>query len=181
MDFVGTVGATQICVWCGDIATLEADALVNAANNHLWMGSGVAGALKRAGGPSIEAEAVGLGPIDVGKAVATTAGKLPAKRVIHAAVMGQDLRTSAEAIRRATTAALEVASSENLSSVALPAFGTGVGGFPKEEAAREMVASTIRFLDGRGTSLKKVVFALFDDQTKDIFGAEIHRQLGSEP
>src|SRR5213079_1753506 len=99
----------QLRVHDGDIAALEVDAIANAANDHLWMGSGVAGALKRAGGDEIEREAVAKGPIPVGDAVATGAGRLPARWVIHAAVMGQDLVTSADAIRRATRRTLEVA------------------------------------------------------------------------
>ena len=114
----------------GDIAALDVDAVANAANDRLWMGAGVAGALKRAGGEEIEREAVAKGPIALGDAVATGAGRLPARWVIHAAVMGQDLRTSAEAIESATHRALEVADEIGAESLALPAFGTGVGGFP---------------------------------------------------
>ena len=99
----------EIVIAKGDIARQACDAVVNAANNHLWMGSGVAGALKKAGGPSVEREAMALGPIEVGRAVTTSAGKLPARWVIHAAVMGQDLETDADKVRRATTSALEEA------------------------------------------------------------------------
>src|SRR5713101_5275848 len=93
----------------GDIAALAVDAVANAANDHLWMGAGVAGAIKRAGGEEIEREAMSQAPIQVGDAVATGAGRLHARWVIHAAVMGQDLVTSADAVRRATRRALEVA------------------------------------------------------------------------
>ena len=86
----------------GDIATVEADAVANAANDRLWMGAGVAGALKRTGGEEIEREAMAQAPIDIGSAVATTAGRLPARWVIHGAVMGQDLRTNADLVRRTT-------------------------------------------------------------------------------
>src|SRR6476620_3439595 len=120
----------------GDIAALEVDAVANAANDHLWMGAGVAGALKRAGGEEIEREAVAKGPIALGDAVATGAGRLPARWVIHAAVMGQDLLTSAYVIQSATHRALEVADDIGAESLALPAFGTGVGGFPLAECAR---------------------------------------------
>src|SRR6478672_5423500 len=112
----------------GDIAEVEADAIANAANDHLWMGAGVAGAIKRAGGAEIEREAVARGPIAVGDAVATGAGRLHARWVIHAAVMGQDLVTSAELIAGATGRTLEVAEELGARSLALPAFGTGVGG-----------------------------------------------------
>src|SRR5437660_8004179 len=93
----------------GDITKLEVDAIANAANDRLWMGAGVAGAIKRAGGEEIEREAVAKGPIAIGDAVATGAGDLPARHVIHAAVMGQDLVTNAFAIRTATRRTLEVA------------------------------------------------------------------------
>ena len=123
----------------GDITALDVDAIANAANNHLWMGAGVAGAIKRAGGEAIEREAVAKGPIEVGDAVATGAGRLAARYVIHGAVMGQDLRTDAGLIRKTTVRCLEVADELGVSSLALPAFGTGVGGFPLGECARIMV------------------------------------------
>jgi O-acetyl-ADP-ribose deacetylase (regulator of RNase III) len=150
----------------GDIAALEVDAIANAANNHLWMGSGVAGAIKRAGGEEIEREAVQLGPIAVGDAVATGAGRLPARWVVHGAVMGQDLRTNAELVRRTTESCLRVADELGAESLALPAFGTGVGGFPLDECARVMVEAV------RGhepSSLKRVVFAIFGPEAKTAF------------
>src|SRR5881397_572062 len=104
----------------GDITALEVDAIANAANNALWMGAGVAGAIKRAGGEEIEREAVALAPIQVGEAVATGAGRLKASHVVHAAVMGQDLQTSAEAISKATRRTLEVADDLGARSLALP-------------------------------------------------------------
>src|SRR6185312_5498916 len=116
--------AVRLEVRDGDIAAVEADAVANAANDQLWMGAGVAGALKRAGGDEIEHEAMAQGPIALGTAVATGAGRLPARWVIHAAVMGQDLRTSADAIETATRRALEVADELGAESLALPAFGT---------------------------------------------------------
>src|SRR5437764_8719296 len=123
----------------GGITSLQVDAIANAANDHLWMGAGVAGAIKRAGGEEIEREAMALGPIAIGDAVATGAGSLRARHVIHGAVMGQDLRTDAELIRRTTSSCLRVADELGCRSLALPAFGTGVGGFPLDECARLMV------------------------------------------
>src|SRR5258708_10949274 len=114
----------------GDITRIEADAIVNAANNALWMGAGVAGAIKRAGGEEIEREALLKGPIEIGDAVATGAGRLDARWVIHGAVMGQDLRTDADTIATTTRRCLEVADELGARSLALPAFGTGVGGVP---------------------------------------------------
>jgi O-acetyl-ADP-ribose deacetylase len=150
----------------GDIAALEVDAVGNAANDRLWMGAGVAGAIKRAGGDEIEREAVAKGPIEVGDAVATGAGRLQARWVIHAAVMGQNLVTSAEAIRSATRRTLEVAEELGAESVALPAFGTGVGGFPVEECARIMVTETRAF---EGRSVSRVVFAVYGEEAAAAF------------
>ena len=150
----------------GDIASLEVDAVANAANDHLWMGAGVAGALKRAGGDEIEREAVALGPVEVGTAVATSAGSLPAKHVIHGAVMGQDLRTNADLVRRTTKSCLELADDLGVGSLALPAFGTGVGGFPLEECAEIMVGEA-RVYEPR--SLERVVFAVYGDDARRAF------------
>ena len=150
----------------GDITALDVDAIANAANNHLWMGAGVAGAIKRAGGEEIEREAVAKGPIEVGDAVATGAGQLRARYVIHGAVMGQDLVTSADAIRRATRRCLELADELGCESLALPAFGTGVGGFPLEECARLMVGVAREF---EPRTLRRVVFAVFGGAASEVF------------
>ncbi len=150
----------------GDIAALEVDAIANAANDRLWMGAGVAGALKRAGGEEIEREAVAKGPISLGNAVATSAGRLQAKHVIHGAVMGQDLSTDADLVRRTTRSCLTLADELGARSLALPAFGTGVGGFPLEACAKIMVD------EARGhepVSLECVVFAVFGDEARRVF------------
>jgi O-acetyl-ADP-ribose deacetylase (regulator of RNase III) len=150
----------------GDITQLEVDAIANAANDRLWMGAGVAGAIKRAGGEEIEREAVAKGPIEIGDAVATGAGALKARHVIHGAVMGQDLRTNAELIERTTRRCLEVADELACVSLALPAFGTGVGGFPLEECARLMVDVSRGYEPRR---LERVVFAVFGDEARRAF------------
>jgi O-acetyl-ADP-ribose deacetylase (regulator of RNase III) len=150
----------------GDIAALAVDAVANAANDQLWMGAGVAGALKRAGGDEIEREAVAKGPIAVGEAVATGAGRLPAQWVIHGAVMGQDLRTNAELVDRTTQSVLRVAEELGAESLALPAFGTGVGGFPLDECARLMV-SAVRGHEAH--TLRRVVFAVFGEEARRAF------------
>jgi O-acetyl-ADP-ribose deacetylase (regulator of RNase III) len=156
----------------GDITRLEVDAIANAANDHLWMGAGVAGAIKRAGGEEIEREAVTLGPIDVGDAVATGAGALHARHVIHGAVMGQDLRTSAEQVECTTRRCLEVADELGAESLALPAFGTGVGGFPLEECA-EIMVRVARAHEAR--ALRQVVFAVFGDESRSAFERALAR------
>jgi O-acetyl-ADP-ribose deacetylase (regulator of RNase III) len=150
----------------GDITALDVDAIASAANNALWMGAGVAGAIKRAGGEEIEREAVGKGPIDVGDAVATTAGRLKAKWVVHGAVMGQDLQTNADLVRRTTRRCLEVADELGATSLALPAFGTGVGRFPLDECAEIMVDEASAF---QPQALERVVFAVFGHEASDAF------------
>ncbi len=150
----------------GDITALAVDAIANAANDRLWMGAGVAGAIKRAGGEEIEREAMAKGPIPLGDAVATGGGRLGAGHVIHGAVMGQDLRTSAELVARTTRRCLEVADELGCRSLALPAFGTGVGGFPLEECARLMVAEAHAF---EPRSLERVVFAVFGGEAERAF------------
>jgi O-acetyl-ADP-ribose deacetylase len=154
----------------GDIAAVEADALANAANDALWMGAGVAGALKRAGGDVIEQEAMAQGPIPLGNAVATGAGRLAARWVIHGAVMGQDLRTNAELVRRTTRSCLELADELGCRSLALPAFGTGVGGFPLAQCAAVMVEEARAF---EPHSLERVIFAVFGAEAYDAFSSAL--------
>jgi O-acetyl-ADP-ribose deacetylase (regulator of RNase III) len=160
----------ELAIVEGDISALDADAIANAANNQLWMGAGVAGAIKRAGGEEIEREAVALGPIKVGDAVATGAGRLKARHVIHGAVMGQDLRTDADLVARTTRRCLEVADELGSRSLALPAFGTGVGGFPLDECARIMVGVARSF---EPTSLERVIFAVYGADTTRAFQAAL--------
>ena len=156
----------------GDIAALEVDAVANAANDHLWMGAGVAGALKRAGGREIEREAVAKGPIPVGEAVATGAGNLPARWVIHGAVMGRDLRTNADLIERTTVSVLRVADALEVESLALPAFGTGVGGFPVDECARIMVKA----VRANGPwNVERVIFAVLGAEARHAFEEAMSR------
>lgn len=160
----------QLEVVEGDIASLEVDAVANAANDHLWMGAGVAGALKREGGDEIEREAMAKGPIPVGTALATRAGRLPARYVIHGAVMGQDLRTNVALVRRTTRACLALADELGCRSLALPAFGTGVGGLALDECATAMVAEARVFAPA---SLERVVFAVFGADAERVFRATL--------
>jgi len=156
------IGSLVLEVVEGDITQADTDAIVNAANNHLWMGAGVAGAIRRAGGPDVEREAVAKGPIPVGSAVETSAGNLPHRYVIHGAVMGQDLETDRFLIAQTTQSCLELADRLGLESVALPAFGTGVGGFPLDECAGIMVEEVVRFA-AHAKSLRRVALVLFGD------------------
>ena len=163
--------AFQIEIVVGDITQTDTEAIVNTANNRLWMGSGVAGAIKAAGGKSIEEQAIAKGPILPGEAVYTGAGTLRFKAVIHAAVMGQDLRTSDKLIRQATVSSLNVAEQLGLTSIAFPAFGTGVGRFPMKACANLMLHTA----DGYqpiAKSLLRVQFCLFDE-----FGELLFREV----
>jgi O-acetyl-ADP-ribose deacetylase (regulator of RNase III) len=175
--FFVSIPPLTVTILEGDITSRDVDAIVNAANNAFWMGAGVAGAIKRRGGGEIEAEAVVQGPVDPGESVLTGAGRLPARHVIHAAVMGQDLRTDGRLIKSATTTALRVASSRGLVSIAFPALGTGVGGFPLADCAREMMVA-VREHTGAPTSLRLVEFVLFGKSAYDEFAAGARAALG---
>jgi O-acetyl-ADP-ribose deacetylase (regulator of RNase III) len=142
-----------------DITTLAVDAIANAANTRLLHGGGVAGAIARAGGPEIQDESDRRAPVGLGEAVETTAGTLPARWVIHAATMELGGPTSADIVRRATAATLARADALGARSLALVAFGTGVGGFPLDEAAQIEVEEVRRHLQG-GSGLERVVFAV---------------------
>jgi O-acetyl-ADP-ribose deacetylase len=170
------LGATTLEVVQGDITACAVDAIVNAANNHLWMGAGVAGAIKRQGGQVIEDEAVRQGPIAVGEAVVTGGGSLKARYVIHAAAMGQDLVTNADLIRQATIHSVQRAIDLGLASIALPALGTGVGGFPVDEAARVMIDAICLTLRATPqTSLTRVQFVLFTSDALQAFKEALAR------
>lgn len=159
----------------GDITQCTTDAIVNAANNEFWMGSGVAGAIKARGGDSIEKEAVSKGPVMPGEAVYTGAGRLRFKYIIHAAVMGQDLRTTDRLIRQSTVASLRIADKLKLKSVALPAFGTGVGRFPVKACANIMVR-TVRSFESVADSLELVQLCLYDDIGFKLFSDALAEQ-----
>ena len=151
-----------------DITKLEVDAIANAANTALRHGGGVAGAIVRAGGRSIQDESDAKAPIGLGDAVETAAGHLPARWVIHAATMELGGPTSADIIRRATAATLAKADELGAKSLALVAFGTGVGGFPVDEAARIEVAEVRHHLDA-GSGLERVVFAVHGADAREAF------------
>lgn len=129
----------RIELWNGDICELEVDAIVNAANTSLWMSTGVGGAIKRAGGDAIEFAAVRQAPVELGSAIVTPAGTLAARYVIHAVSLDRDRRTSGQSIERAVRSTFARARELDVASLAFPALGTGVGGFPLDEAARIMV------------------------------------------
>jgi O-acetyl-ADP-ribose deacetylase (regulator of RNase III) len=151
-----------------DITKLEVDAIANAANTRLLHGGGVAGAISRAGGPTIDRESELVAPIGLGAAVETSGGSMPCRWVIHAATMEMGGPTSAEIIRQATESTLALADELGARSLALVAFGTGVGGFPLAEAARIEVESVQSHLDG-GSGLERIVFAVRGDEAREVF------------
>ncbi len=157
-----------------DITKLEVDAIANAANTQLRHGGGVAGAISRAGGPAVQAESDRRAPIRLGECVETTAGEMSARWVIHAATMELGGPTSAEIIRTATASTLAKADELGAKSLALVAFGTGVGGFPLDEAARIEVEEVRRHLDSGG-SVERVVFAVQGDEAEAAFRSAMNQ------
>jgi O-acetyl-ADP-ribose deacetylase len=156
----------EIEVLQADVTRLEVDAIANAANTQLMHGGGVAGAISRAGGPEVQRESSEKAPIGLGEAVETGAGEMPARYVIHAATMELGGPTSAEIIERATESTLAKAEELGCRSLALVAFGTGVGGFPLDRAAGIMVGAVKRHQSG---SLERVIFAVHGDQAETAF------------
>jgi O-acetyl-ADP-ribose deacetylase len=154
-------------VIAADVTKLEVDAVTNAANTELRHGGGVAAAIARAAGPELDRESRERGPIGLGEAVATTGGSLPARWVIHAATMELGGPTSAAIIERATASTLACADQLGARSLALVAFGTGVGGFPLDEAARVMVGAVRAHPEGG--SLERVVFAVHGQDAERAF------------
>ena len=160
---------TEIKVVIGDITELRADAIVNAANNKLVMGGGVAGVIKRKGGRGIEEEAVKQGPIEIGQAIATGAGELAVKYVIHAATMGMDFKTDEVRIRNACKNSLNLARELKISSIIFPALGCGTGGFPPLASAKIMAQEVLKHLREENTTLKEIVFCLYDHEAFTVF------------
>ena len=159
----------ELEVIAADVTKLDVDAIANAANTDLAHGGGVAAAISRAGGPDIQRESCEKAPIGLGEAVETTAGDMPARWVIHAATMELGGPTSAEIIERATVATLEKAEELGCRSLALVAFGTGVGGFPVDEAARLMVGAA----KAHEGELERIVFALHGGDAERSFRAAL--------
>jgi O-acetyl-ADP-ribose deacetylase len=155
-----------------DITQLDVDAIANAANTDLRHAGGVAAAIARAGGPAVQRESDDKAPIGLGEAVETAAGDMPCRWVIHAATMELGGPTSADIIRRATRSTLERADQLGAKSLALVAFGTGVGGFPLDEAARIESQEVLRHLD-QGSGLERVVFAVHGDAARKAFEAAL--------
>jgi O-acetyl-ADP-ribose deacetylase (regulator of RNase III) len=152
----------------GDLTEVDADAIVNAANNELILGGGVAGAIRVKGGPAIQEECSRIGPIALGEAAITSAGRLRSRHVIHAASMRLGESTSEENLRAATRNALRRADENSLRSIAFPAIGTGIAGFPMERCARVMLEEVRAHLEDP-TSIERVDFVLFDRRSLEVF------------
>ena len=170
----------RIELWNGDICDLEVDAIVNPANVTLWMATGVGGAIKRAGGDEVEFAAVRQAPQPLGAAILTTAGRLAAKAVIHAVSLDRDRRTSGPVIEAAARAAMARAREIGAASVAFPALGTGVGGFPLDEAARITVAA-VRDELANSPGIQHVIFALRGAAAYEAFGRALATTGGAAP
>lgn len=168
----------RIELWNGDICDLEVDAIVNAATMSMWMSTGVSGEIKRAGGDAIEFAAVRQAPVALGDAVYTEAGRLAAKVVIHAVSLDRDRRTSAETIDRAVRSAMAQARALRIATVAFPAMGTGVGGFPLDEAARVTVRA-VRDEMTRSPLVDHVTFAMRGAAAYQAFEAALAETEGS--
>jgi O-acetyl-ADP-ribose deacetylase len=170
----------RIELWNGDICDLEVDAIVNAANLSLWMSTGVAGEIKRAGGDAIEFAAVRQAPVPLGEAVVTPAGKLAARAVIHAVSLDRDRRTNADVIDKAVRSAMARGREIRAASLAFPAMGTGVGGFPLDEAARVTVQA-VRDELPRSPTIEHVIFAMRGAAAYLAFEAALAATAGPPP
>jgi len=171
--------ADRIVIQQGDLTEMDTDAIVNAANNDLILGAGVAGAIRRKGGDAIQHECDSIGSIPVGYAAITTGGKLKARFVIHAASMQMGRKTDADTLRHSTAHSLRIADERGMKSIAFPAVGTGIAGFPLKECAEIMLREAARHLQGE-TSLETIYFVLFDEVAEGIF-TRAWRQIQAEP
>jgi O-acetyl-ADP-ribose deacetylase len=160
--------ASRVILMQGDLTEMDTDAIVNAANNDLQHGGGVAGAIRRKGGAIIQEESNEIGSIPVGGAAITSGGKLKARYVIHAASMQLGGRTTPHALRSSTAHSLRIAAEKGLKTVAFPAVGTGIAGFPVDECAEIMLREVVEHLK-RGSSLEKIYFVLFDAAALETF------------
>ncbi|MGH9573774.1 MAG: macro domain-containing protein [Candidatus Acidiferrales bacterium] len=165
--------ADRIEILQGDLTEMDVDAIVNAANNDLQLGGGVAGAIRRKGGPEIQNECDAIGTIPLGGAAITTGGKLKARHVIHAASMELGGRTTALTLRSSTAHALRIAAQNELKTIAFPAVGTGIAGFPIKECAEIMLNEAKRHLEGK-TSVQKIYFVLFDEKALAAFESALN-------
>jgi O-acetyl-ADP-ribose deacetylase len=173
-----TINGISIELVKGDITDLALDAIVNPANSHLVLGAGVAGAIARKGGPSIQAECDQIGHCDVGSTVITGGGKLPARHVIHAVGPRMGEGDEPAKLANATRSSLTLADQKGLTSIALPAISTGVFGYPLADCARIMLRVIRDFAAQGPQTLKRIVVCLYDDRAYQIFAETLNKQFG---
>ncbi len=171
------MSSPRVVIIDGDLVEQEVDAIVNAANNDLVLGGGVAGAIRRRGGPEIQRECDAHGPVQVGDAAITGGGELPARHVIHAASMSLGGRTTAESLRSSMDRVFQLAKEHDVRSIAIPAVGTGIAGFPIDQCARIMASSLSRALSG-GWQPAEIRFVLFGGDAKRAFEDPFHATFG---
>lgn len=171
--------ADKILIQQGDLTECDVDAIVNAANNDLILGAGVAGAIRRKGGDAIQKECEAIGSIPIGYAAMTTGGNLKARHVIHAASMELGGLASAETLKRSTAHSLRLANEHRLKSIAFPAVGTGIARFPVRDCAEIMLREAVQHLQA-GSTLDKIYFVLFDDDARAVF-QDTWERIQSDP
>jgi O-acetyl-ADP-ribose deacetylase (regulator of RNase III) len=172
--------SVRIVIQQGDLTDMDTDAIVNAANNDLHLGAGVAGAIRRKGGEEIQRECDAIGSIPVGYAAITGGGKLKARHVIHAASMQLGGQTTAANLRTSVAHSLRIAAERGLKTIAFPAVGTGIAGFPLDECATIMLQEAAVHLKGE-SSLEKIYFVLFDDRACEVFKRALNRLQSAPP
>lgn len=175
-----TINGVVVELIQGDITELATDAIVNAANESLQMGGGVAGAIRRRGGPAIQRECDNIGGTSVGNAVITTGGNLKARYVIHTVGPRWGEGDEDRKLGQAILNALKLADGRHLRTIAIPAISTGIFGFPKDRAARILLSTTVDYIKRGGTQLRRIVFCLFDPQALSIFETAFSSLAGSE-
>lgn len=172
---------TQLRMVRGDITSVDAEAIVNSANNDLVLGGGVSGAIRRVAGPAVQDECHKIGTIPLGEAVVTSAGNLKAKWIIHAAVNPLGLWADAKSVRNAARNALRRAEEKKVKSLAFPAIGTGAGALPVERCAEILIEEVTKHCSSAETSLEEVLFVLYDEKPFGIFDEKFKQKVGGEP
>ncbi|HEY8798842.1 MAG TPA: macro domain-containing protein [Candidatus Dormibacteraeota bacterium] len=170
--------APRILIVAGDLVEQDVDAIVNAANNDLVLGGGVAGAIRSRGGPSIQQECDAHGPVKVGEAAVTGGGELPARHVIHAASMALGGATTAESLQSSMDHAFQLAQQLGVKTIAIPAVGTGIAGFPIDECAI-VIAHSLRRALANGWAPDEVRFILFGEGARRVFQASFQDAFGA--
>lgn len=173
------IGKTTFSLERGDITDAEVDAVVNGATTELLMTTGIASTMKKKGGVVIEEEALREAPIEIGEAVLTVGGNLPAMHVIHAVTMGPDHKTDPDKLKAATKSSLVVADKHRLTSIAFPALGSGVGSVPPDKSADALISTMLEHLKPGTSSLQRILFVVYQDEAFKAFGDSL-KKLGAK-